>query len=784
MLHNTQGAIMPLKLITSIINGEKSIYELSPHEADTLIENAVANGDFTAFQYVTNRFSGLYNYEDKPYWLLSNFDAPYWEIQLNHKKTIDWDSVILDDGEKLTNEKHQPLLNTFKHWIIATDNPFANGGQLLKPTTVAKIIDNVISWINAILLHAQTIHLSKQHLSGLNDDFLMTILINVAERKKENGIYDFHTRLKALLLDNIQTISNDEANNFAANYPFIYRDILPEDTQLNLNIADRIKACYWLKKQGFYQQNLKDNYLQGNISVLITLLYQSKILCANTLGFNALEELKLNKPQVSREYFPVIIEEQSKNSGKGLLRKIISSLKYLAVTQTKNDCSPLPYGELKNITLKRVSKHVALKPCGRTQTLPFNLLFSLFNDCFTFVHTHQKAILDSVLSVLTEAKNIDRKGRVGIKKSARWRTITPLQQWRTSEDAVSLLTPSLREMGVNSLQIDKQRDDKFTALRDNEGLLELFQVLTGSIQVLVGMMMAKRQDELTSLSATGNLSPNINPSSDEGKTLDYSLLSAVKKTGSGGENATNDQNKRPIPRSVALFVWHLEQFNQEIIDRGINKASPLTLFTHVSANNFDIHKTYEQLFNAAFDSACDYHETLLVKDNQGHQRRHYVRQHPLRRFFAMCFFYSDGYDGLETLRWMLGHSDVEHLYHYISESDTGGALKNTKATYLADAIEGKVTLEGIDSLREKIVERYGLLNGSQIDIEPLSTAIELYDDDDFSTTPTIGELRTSEELETKILSLINDDIVTLEPEFFTVSDEKRFNLILKVKEED
>lgn len=770
---------MSIKLVHSVISGKKSIFEII-NEVDTLIKSSIANGDFSALKYITNEFSGIYDYDGKsPYWLLSDFTAPIWKIQSNTKKTIDWDSVILDDGEKLTSEKHLLLLNAFKHWILAVDDPFSNGGKLINPSTVQDRIDQIIGWINAILLNSKSIDLPKQHLSGLTNEFLMAVLVNIGKGKRENGIYHFHTRTKTLLLDKIKSISNADVSSLVEKYPTITRNISPEDCPLDLSVIERVKACYWLEQQGFYLNEKNNIKLKGNGAVLKKLIYQSKIICCDSIQFNSLEELSINPSSNNCEYLPVKEINDSSNSCKGLIKCAISNLKYLSFINEKDNCSHCPYDAIKNITLKRVLKHVQLKPLGRTQTLPFEMVFNIFCDCFTFVDAHQKAILDTMQRVLIESSKIARRKIVFGKKI----DSEKLSIWRTSDEALSLIDKSLLELGVKLLNIKSNREDKFIALRANEGFLELFQVLTGSIQVLVGIIMGRRQDELTSLSATHNLLPNIDPASDEGKIKDYNLIFNLKKSGSAGKNAVNDRIKRPIPRSIALLIWNLEQFNQTLIDCNLKKNDELSLFNNVANHNFNLTKTNACHFNNALNSVSDYFETPVIKDDKGLLKRYYVRQHPLRRFLAMVFFWSSGYEGLETIRWMLGHSDIEHLYYYVTESQPGGVLKGVKASFMIDALEGKVKLEGIDALRKLIAKRYDV-KGRQIEIISLSTAIDEYDDEDFSTVPTIDELRQRKELEGKILDLLKDDIISLEPEFFMTGDHECFNLVLKITEND
>jgi hypothetical protein len=73
----------------------------------------------------------------------------------------------------------------------------------------------------------------------------------------------------------------------------------------------------------------------------------------------------------------------------------------------------------------------------------------------------------------------------------------------------------------------------------------------------------------------------------------------------------------------------------------------------------------------------DYFE--VQQDSAG--RRYYIRTHQMRRFFAMTFFWAGGFGGLDTLRWFLGHTNVEHVYHYITETVPGEVLRRVGAEY-------------------------------------------------------------------------------------------------------
>jgi hypothetical protein len=155
-------------------------------------------------------------------------------------------------------------------------------------------------------------------------------------------------------------------------------------------------------------------------------------------------------------------------------------------------------------------------------------------------------------------------------------------------------------------------------------------------------------------------------------------------------------------------------------------------------------------FNRTLDTFCDYFE--IPFDSQG--RRYYIRQHQLRRFFAMLFFYSSSFGGLDTLRWMLGHTDLNHVWHYITETMDGRVLRSAKAQYAAENIH-----------------RYGANN-----FKELAELIESrYSTSDFSIVET-------DELENYITELMEDGEVEIEPEFFEDENGEHIRVIAHIKE--
>ncbi|OZS42684.1 hypothetical protein [Photobacterium sanguinicancri] len=797
---------MSVKLIESIVNESRTLSELTKDELWSLHDASVANGDFRALKVATNSVTGIYDYkETNPYWLLNDFSASTWYIEIKdngntYPRTIDWSSVTLSDNLKLTASRHRPLLNAFKYWITAADNPRENSGKFKKGVSVNISILNIIALINAILIHGDSIQLTKQHLAGLSDDFLMALMVKLGENGTLNGLYDYTNKVRELLLEKISFISEDEAEAFAKEHPFITRSLLPEEQTLDISVAERVKACCWLNNIGYYQAKVNSKregkFLRkkkkGNAAVLHKYIYSNLIIPVDSKGISTFDELKLIDMDNVKEFKAIPCRVASNNMSETLVRDNISALKLLNAVHGRDGASQFPPDTMKSIILSRIKEHVKLKKNGRFATLPPKLVFNLIKNCYEFTHEYQDPILNSVLSVLTEgvAKSTQRYSNNNYfqHNSPNHNPTVPSTErglWE-STDALTSIDYKLKKIGVDRLSIPYSEEGVFEKRRNNKSLFDLYNVLIGSIQTLTGIIMAKRVDELISLKSYGNLHPNIDPSSKEGKKADYELIANLKKSGNGGKHGKNVIIKRPISRSFALIIWKLEKFNQAAMKNGLNKEK-LSLFNNLNTQKLNLEKVNMRSYNIHLNTVCDYFETPLVTFEDGEQRRYYIRQHQLRRFFAMVFFWSKRFDGMDTLRWMLGHTDVEHLYRYITESETGAILNGVKASYIVDAIQ-KNTLDNIQELADALAERYGI-DSSNISLSTVTDVSCDYEDtSDYKTTPHIAQLKKQEKLESQILELLEDEVISLEPEFFTIEKNGHkindFTLTLQVKELD
>lgn len=117
----------------------------------------------------------------------------------------------------------------------------------------------------------------------------------------------------------------------------------------------------------------------------------------------------------------------------------------------------------------------------------------------------------------------------------------------------------------------------------------------------------------------------------------------------------------------------------------------------------------------------------------------------------MLFFHSSQVGGLETLQWMLGHTDPEHVWHYITESVQGSVLRGAKAQYVAESLVRGGT--EYSNLTDFVYDRFNTTEFSVIEVD---------------------------ELEEYIDELIKEGKATVEPEFFVDGNERKMRIITKI----
>lgn len=788
-----------LKLIVNNLKERKvGLHELNSEELTKTLQYAVENQDFTLQREIGHHFTHIYDQADEmPYWFKSEYDDDVTIMNFGQKdKAVTWSSVMLDDGLPLTHFKHKPLLNGFKNWLLAVSDPLENGGTVIKTCTVKIGIEKVLSLIDAILLRSATLELSQYHLRHINADFWLSLFKAMSESGANSGVYNFTDRTVELVKAHASRITQEQVKAFVSKYPFVSRDIAEDDLTLYLTKEERIKACCWLYTQGYYKYK-SSIAVQGNGLLLAKLLFEGKI-ASPLLNIPTSPELWLAEKAHTTEYRRLNTESSETSAAEATIISYISIARLINTNILKDNASSPSIEATKALSVRKINDLVTLRPTGRTQTLHPDVVFKLTRQSFEFILKNQQDILDACLLALSQgaSKNVKSNSNKDRPDKRRGKFIPEIHQDMSGTERSHFMQTkvmsTLNEKAVTAMGIRQVLPfgvcaaDKYNAIRNNESLFELYGVLIGSCQYITGIITARRQNELVSLASSGNLSPNKNPFEEGNENIEYNLIFKLKKSGNGGKISTNKIIERPITASVAKIIWRLEEFNEAAISQGLVKGKTLGLFNNLYAKNCYICKANVKSFNAHLDSICDYFEAPLVKMGNGELRRQYVRQHQLRRFFALLFFWQKRFQGLEALRWMLGHTDMSHLYHYISSNEVGDILNGVKATVIVQGILNKdgelEKLKSIGELKATLAKKY---NAGAVIIDDLESVIDLADDDDI-TAPHIDQLKAEGNLESNLEELLKTGEISLEPNFFKVTDEdgkvrETFNLAFQVK---
>jgi hypothetical protein len=618
----------------------------------------------------------------------------------------------------------------------------------------------------------------------------------MSENGPNSGIYECASRTVELVKAQANSITQEQVNAFVSKYPFVNRDIAEDDLTLYLTKEERVKACCWLYAQGYYKYRSKF-VTQGNGDVLSTLLFEGKV-ASPSLFIPTSPELWLAEKELSTEYISLNIQNSEALVAENTIIIYIPAAKLINTNIFKDNASSPSIEAIKELTARKINELVVFNPAGRTQTLHPDVVFRLTRQSFEFVLKYQQDILDTCLLALSQGASKKPKSRTNKERPQESSSafipdihqnmsVTERGHFMKTKVMSTLNEKAVKAMGIRQvLPFEVLTPDKYNAIRNNESLFELYGVLIGSCQYLTGIITARRQDELISLASSGNLSPNKNPFEEESENIEYNLIFKLKKSGNGGKISTNKIIERPITASLAKIIWRLEAFNEAGISQGVVKGKTQGLFNHLDARMCHLCKPDYNAFNTHLDAICDYFETPLVKMNNGGLRRQYVRQHQLRRFFALLFFWQKRFQGLEALRWMLGHTDMSHLYHYISSNEVGDILNGVKATVIVQGILNKdgelEKLKSIGELKATLAKRY---NAGAVVIDDLESVIDLADEDDI-TTPHIDQLKAEANLESNLEELLKTGEISLEPNFFKITGEdgqvrETFNLAFQVK---
>ena len=659
-------------LIKEINDEKKNLLNMNVLELEQLKEIISNDNDITSSisKNVFSSISSLYDFNYlNPFWFdeKTKFEDNIWHLKINNldKKIINFSKIILDDNSKLTD--HHKLLNSFKIWIVNQSNPIYFSGIVPARNTISANISKVLGLIDYILINSSELLLSSCQLSSIDENFLHDLFIQLATYPANEAIYNYKKCVADYLRENIHNISMKNVQIFEHRFPLTSLNI---EEGLDLTYDEKRKSRLFLYEQKAYFRG-EDLIAKPNTRFFNFLF--SNTLAAEHRIFESLDDLALFQPIDSQEYNSVPTRTQFEEDGL-CDQNIETYIKQFHILSSINDykfCSNFDKKNLTRITPQRIRKRVNMKPVGRHVTLPGNIVFPCVRNAFEFIFKYLDPLLETMyqcsLFIPPDSKKNNKSKDFSALKDSYWE---------------SVLHSELRVLKIKHFRISDKDPQKFIKRRNNEGLCDLYNVLIGALLIVIGTISARRQHEIIDLKYIGNLLPaGLEPRLNNEQTFELKFKN--RKSGTYFIENSREELARPIINSVAQIIYKLEKFNNKLIKNNLldQKISLINTYNHYG-NRFK--HLDNSNYSKCLDAFCDYFETPVIEYKKFDYRRFYLRQHQLRRFFAMLFFWSKSFDGLDSIRYFLGHTDTEYLYHYITESVTGEVLNGIKATSIVD----------------------------------------------------------------------------------------------------
>lgn len=667
-------------------------------------------------------------------WLINDFDAEVWEYSFDYKKPkyLDW-RIILDDESLLTASKNRKLLLGLKYYLTSctrdshgfmAETNEIQGQQLMRFCHACHVMDY-------FLIHGNRYQLAKYGLEGLNAGNLQEFLEKLANNPAiPEAIYNWRERLRAYCLHLVNSACPLEIAKVLETMPQI--SVITDSQQVSdeLGIAHetipQVRAALYL--QGVYHKQTSGN--QPNTILMSQKIYPETLWGKNQpkpthdiLSYNDACSL------FDREFHGVPITS-------GAREKMRDST-YFAYRRAVYQLGVLHELELPAPRIEALMKAEKFSPdlaaIGRFRTLPSDFVFKGLRQAIEFHLNHGQELTNAFCRIALECKK---------------RNISP--SYLSTDEVQKLAGPTLVAFGVNRLSlsittahntwgrgnIKGTKESYFEDLRANNGLYELLTIYVGCVQLTVGILMARRASELYELNAEDCL--------DE--TEEWLLFRNAKST--RHLFGMRRREARPIEPIAVDMIKTLIRM-QKILRRIGYIPELKTLFAVPNLTGAaQLTDSSVYTYNRNLDLMCDYFETPLNAKGE----RYYFRQHQMRRFFAMLFFYCGSFAKLDTLQWMLGHTDPKHVYRYITESTDGAVLASAKAQTVAEQLHHG-DIENYVELTQLLKHRYGT--------EKLT-------------------LISAHDLEDQIRELMDEGWVEIEPEYFNDHRGKQFKLVARL----
>jgi len=709
-----------------------------------------------------------------PEWLVdgTNFDSDVWSCYFgltNNKpvvKIVSFD-IYLANGSCLLDPENSNVLKWIKLFLSVQIHPQFNGGARRGAKYEQIVFIRALKFVDWLLLN-DSAHFDIGNLGfsmvSIND--ITSFLVESISTPIEESLYSYPKRLERWLRFRIGTVSSADIARITEQFPEMLTLPMKSDRALGLTDQELVKARVHIHLEGLYdycpegrRYNPRPFIQQEYRNTLHGVYMMPRVLPDLSIG------------QADTREFPGVPIKQNPTSGLTLqsIRNFLRVVGKVAVVEgfyNVHGVSPTGVGRL---NAKKLFELALQKSTGRIVTLPYAAMVHALGESFEYIYSYKDIVFDAVLKILHDANSLNNRV--------------------TNVDLDLLVGRDPRYEGARNAQIeawfkprDRFADGMFYAdLRSRKYLYCSYMVLMGAFLIVIGSLVSRRQSELIDLDATECLDPPDNPYLEQNKNKSYCLLYLGRKTGSRTQHVTMSLG---ITLPLAKILWDFMQFRRSCERFGfVNSSSSLLMVP--DARGLGMLPMTAHFYNAAIDYACDYFEsyTAIVDDRVC---RYYIRQHQLRRFSVLLLYHTGG-GGLDLIRHVLGHADVEHVYNYLTESMPGATLELAKAEAITDYLyDGDETISGLEWLKTRILKTHSSQDFVFRTIEEVRRG--------YAPLVVRGLKRTHiplcdvldlERCLSEILTLVKSRIIDLTPDYFEYiaeggNVEQRFNFVIKI----
>ncbi|MHA7685096.1 hypothetical protein [Cupriavidus sp. PET2-C1] len=600
-------------------------------------------------------------------WRDNDFEEDVWYCTFGTSRMVIDFRVVLDNGGLLTSPPNRAVLGHIKRFLCLQSHAVLTGGRTATPKTVRRRIALTLQVLDYFLLRAERFELSRRGLEFVSaDDVTMLVETLTSKQRIKESIYEPDVQIYRFLAT--VTASPEQIRKTVKDHPELFAiSLKPEGTTLPKR--QLFIARTWLLRNGFYhgQRRMSDFSYRVIRSRLLDRVIGHKVLSSMKFDRLTLEDIDASPVQrFHRELkaVPVANADEDQRASAEFVAEYVAVVKSMRVAR-QNGIQLLSYEALAALDESELLHQQRTKTKARFTTLPFEVANTLLGNAIKFYLEYGNELVKYYIA-----------------------------QAETHDDVRTLpldVPPKLQALGITAWRTSVSTPREFfTELRRGENLLNMLEVLYGSILVIVNTLMARRSSELEGLTKESIVR------SPAGYFLAFDL---------GKANILEHRRRvlRPLPDIAAEALELLGMLTSKVGELGYQN-SPYLFAAPYSAwhQNAPFYGTVEPDFDRFLNRFCDYFQ--VATDDKG--RRHYVRVHQLRRNFGMLFIWHGSFGGIEVLRYFFGHTKPSHTWRYLTELLKGKALRGMKATVAKDGIRADHT--ATQALADLICVRYGV----------------------------------------------------------------------------